>query len=245
VWTLMNVDSPIAYVAGLLGAYLLGSIPFGLIISLAKGVDVRTFGSKNIGASNVGRTLGRKYGVLTFLLDAGKGFVPVLLAGLAMGAMNRPHLPPVELLVWLSFGVAAFFGHLFPVWLKFKGGKGVATGFGAILAVYPFMSLAAMGAIVVWVTCVTLTRYVGLSSILSALTLPLFVWFVAPVAKAAGVFPEIPGEDGWFAPWSVVWPYFTLSVFLAGFVTWRHKDNLARMRAGTEPRVGRKKRVGA
>ncbi len=243
----MNVDSPLAYFAGLLGAYLLGSIPFGLIISLAKGVDVRTMGSKNIGASNVGRTLGRKYGVLTFLLDAGKGFIPVLLAGLAMGAMNRPNLPPVDLLIWLSFGVAAFFGHLFPVWLKFKGGKGVATGFGAILAVYPFMSLAAVGAIVVWVSSVTLTRYVGLSSILAALTLPVFVLFVAPVTKAAGVFPEIPGEafGGWFAPWAVVWPYFTLSLLLAVFVTWRHKDNLARMRAGTEPRVGQKKPANA
>ncbi len=239
----MNLDSPIAYVVGMLASYLLGSIPFGLLISKAKGVDVREHGSKNIGATNVGRTLGRRYGIATFFLDAGKGFVPVLLAGIAMGSLNRPDMPPQELLLWLSFGVASFLGHLYPVWLNFNGGKGVATGFGAILAVYPFLSLAAVGAIIVWVGCALITRYAGLSSCVSAITLPGFTLLVAPVAKFLGIFPQIPGDSGGWAPWAIVWPYFTLAAFLTVFVVWRHKSNLARMRAGTEPRIGSGKKV--
>ncbi|CAN5751811.1 glycerol-3-phosphate 1-O-acyltransferase PlsY [soil metagenome] len=231
----------IVYCLGLLAAYLLGSIPFGLLIALAKGVDIRQHGSKNIGSANVGRTIGRKFGVLTFFLDAAKGFVPVLVAGLWLGLINRPDLPPHDSLLWLAFGLAAFLGHLYPVWLWFRGGKGVATGFGALLAVFPILSIAALAAILVWMISVKVTRYVGLSSCIAALSLPLFTLLATPIARAAGIFAP---RSAW-APWETIWPYMAIALLLALFVVWRHRSNLGRMLAGTEPRVGQKKPGGA
>lgn len=234
----MDYTWTILYLAGLVGAYLLGSIPFGVIIGLAKGVDVRQHGSKNIGSANVGRTLGRRYGLLTFVLDAAKGFVPVFVAGFVMNTINHADLEPRMSLAWMSFGAAAFLGHLYPIFLNFKGGKGVATGFGAILAVFPVLSFPAICAIALWAFFVNVTKYIGFSSCLAALSLPIFTVLATPVARLTGIFPALPSDTSGWAPWSVLWPYFAVSCILAVFVVVRHRTNLARMLAGTENRVG-------
>ncbi|MCA3004227.1 MAG: glycerol-3-phosphate 1-O-acyltransferase PlsY [bacterium] len=218
------------------GAYVLGGVPFGLLIGLAKGVDVRQHGSKNIGASNVGRTLGRKWGVLTFLLDGLKGFAPVFIAGFALGTVNRPDAPVLLAWAWLSFGIAAILGHLYSPFLKFKGGKGVATGFGALLAVFPLLSLPALAAIVVWAISVKTTRYMGFSSCIAAVTLPLFTFAVIPFGNAIGLFAQRDPAAGPGPTWPL-WPYMTAGLIMAMLVVMRHRSNLKRMLEGTEPKV--------
>ncbi len=161
------------YVAGVVAAYLLGAVPFGLLIGLARGIDIRQHGSKNIGANNVARTVGRPWGVLTFALDAGKGAAPILIGGWWLGVLGERAPDPTRAWMWMSFGAAAFLGHLFPVFLKFKGGKGVATGFGALLAVYPIVTFPALLAIGSWAICVKITRYVGLSSSVASAVLAM------------------------------------------------------------------------
>src|SRR5262245_15889454 len=144
-----------------LAAYLVGAVPFGYLVARARGVDIFQHGSGNIGATNVGRVLGRKFGVLVFLLDFAKGALPAAVAaGLAGRAGN---LPPDTLPV--AAGLAAFLGHLFPVYLRFHGGKGVATGAGVVAVLLP---LPAAGALVAWVVVLCLTRYVSLASVVAA-----------------------------------------------------------------------------
>jgi glycerol-3-phosphate acyltransferase PlsY len=142
----------------ILAAYLVGSIPFGFLIARSRGVDLRAAGSGNIGATNVGRLLGKKIGVLVFLLDFAKGAVPVAVARW------------FSLDEWLivSVGLASILGHVFPIWLRFQGGKGVATGTGAIAVLLPFPTA---GAFLIWIVLFCSTRYVSLASILGASTL--------------------------------------------------------------------------
>lgn len=220
-----------------LAAYLLGSIPFGLLIGLAKGVDVRQHGSKNIGTANVGRTLGRKWGVLTFFLDAMKGFAPTLVAGFALKTIARPEVPSYMAWAWLSVGLFSVAGHMWSPFLKFKGGKGVATGFGAMLAVFPILTLPAMAAFVIWVVCVKATRFIGFSSCVAAVSIPFLLIFVTPVCRHFGFFVPDPSAP---VAWPL-WPYVTVAIMLALMVVWRHRSNIARMINGTEPRYGRKK----
>jgi acyl-phosphate glycerol 3-phosphate acyltransferase len=146
---------PIAF---LIGAYLFGSVPYGFLIARWHGHDIRTRGSGNIGATNVGRLLGRKWGVIVFMLDFAKGALPVL----AARWLGEPDWLPV------AAGAAAFLGHLFPVWLKFQGGKGIATGAGVVFMLLP---LASIGALFVWLVVLVSTRYVSLASIGAALAL--------------------------------------------------------------------------
>ena len=185
----------------LLAAYLIGGIPFGyLLVRLKSGQDVRSMGSGNIGATNVLRTTGRALGVLTLLLDIVKGWFAVWLAG------RFTALDPF----WMSAAaVAVVLGHAFPVFLKFKGGKAVASFVGAALALAP----AALGAVmVVFVVVVAMTRYISLGSILGALLFPLAVWLL----------------------YHPVWPVMAASVFCGAFIIWRHGSNIQRLRAGTE-----------
>src|ERR671939_2055471 len=165
----------------LLAAYLLGSIPFGYLIVRARtGADVRATGSGGTGATNVSRRAGKLAGVVTLLLDAAKGALAVLLARwLATDDFGVNW--------WVAAAaVLAVFGHCFPVWLGFRGGKGVATGVGVFLSLYP-LAVACAG--VIFILVVVLTRYVSLGSILATATLPLFVWllsvYVKPVADLA------------------------------------------------------------
>jgi glycerol-3-phosphate acyltransferase PlsY len=182
-------------------AYLIGGIPFGLLlVRLMTGADVRASGSGNIGATNVLRTTGRLAGVLTLLLDLGKGFLCVWLASALTGGSD----------LWTAAaGLAVMLGHVFPVWLQFKGGKAVATAAGVFLWLAPVPLLAV---VILFVLLVWSTRYLSLGSIVAVGLLP--------VACLLILHPE--------------WPLLAASLGTAVLVIWRHKDNLARIRGGTE-----------
>lgn len=185
----------------LLAAYLIGGIPFGyLLVRLRTGQDVRAVGSGNIGATNVLRATGPVFGVITLLLDIAKGWFAVWLT--ARFTANDP--------AWMSAAtVAVVLGHAFPVYLKFKGGKAVASFVGAALALAP----AALGAtLIVFVAVVAVTRYISLGSILGAALYPLAVWLLYH-----------PG-----------WAVMASSLFCGAFIVWRHRSNIDRLRAGTE-----------
>jgi glycerol-3-phosphate acyltransferase PlsY len=189
---------------GLVGvaiAYLLGSIPFGyLIVRLKTGGDIRSAGSGNIGATNVLRTTGRAAGVVTLLLDFGKGYLAVWLTSRVSGGDA----------VWTSLAaVAVILGHAYPVFLGFKGGKAVASTVGAFLFLTPPAIAAVM---VVFVVAVTLTRYISLGSVLAAGLFPLAVYLIA--------HPPIP--------------VIFASLFAGAFIVYRHRENLLRLREGTE-----------
>jgi acyl phosphate:glycerol-3-phosphate acyltransferase len=180
--------------------YLLGSVPFGYWIGLARGVDLRTTGSGNTGATNALRTLGRGLGILVMALDIGKGALAVVIASLLGGTGAE-----------VAAATAAVLGHAFPVFLNFRGGKAVATGAGAMLALAPITGVIAF---TVWIVIVLTTRYVSVASLIAAVLFPIL----------AVVFDR---------PWPVV--AFTLAT--ASFVIWRHRANIARLRAGTENRL--------
>lgn len=206
--------------------YLAGSIPFGFLIGRAKGVDLRTVGSGNIGATNCGRVLGRRYGLLCFGLDLLKGFTPVLLAGWWFGQLGGRSPDARMLGMWLGAAVAAILGHVFPVWLKFRGGKGVSTGFGAVLGVWPYLTIPAIGAAAVWAIMLAACRYVSLASIVAALSLP--GWF---------------SLTAWRNGWSLgdVWPVFVVTIAMSMLIVVLHRANVARLVRGAEPKVGRRR----
>jgi acyl phosphate:glycerol-3-phosphate acyltransferase len=181
-------------------AYLLGSIPFGYLAGRARGVDIRTRGSRNVGATNVFRVLGPRLGVAVMALDIAKGVAAVLIAR----ALTDDPWPIIA-------AGAAIVGHVFPVWLGFRGGKGVAVGAGVIIGLMPVVSLVLVGG---WLLVVLLTRYVSLASVLAALAF-------TPLAWAVG------------APW----PYVVFAAAASAAVLLRHRGNLVRLARGTEPRI--------
>jgi len=188
-------------------AYLLGSIPFGLLLAkMFVGSELRNSGSGNIGATNVARVVGPAAGILTLLLDAAKGALAVWLAGRLSGQSAT--------LIMLA-GVAALLGHCFPVWLKFKGGKGVATALGVFLMLAP---LAALGAALFFLLVVLLWRYVSLGSVSAAAAMPLLVYFL----WAPGHAPPLVVIFG--------------MLFASAFVIFKHDTNLQRLVDGTEPK---------
>jgi acyl phosphate:glycerol-3-phosphate acyltransferase len=197
----------------ILGAYLLGAIPFGFLVAGARGVDIRKVGSGNIGATNVGRVLGKKWGFLVFGLDLLKGLAPTLTARLLHHGEGMEFIP---LTVALT-GLAAIAGHNWPVYLRFKGGKGVATSAGVFLALFWQGTLIALG---VWLVCLAITRYVSVSSIVAAVALLAGALWLRPDALGKGVY--LTG----FAALAAV-----LSIA-------RHRSNLVRLWHGTEPKVG-------
>ncbi|MEM6333786.1 MAG: glycerol-3-phosphate 1-O-acyltransferase PlsY [Planctomycetota bacterium] len=201
-------------------AYLAGSIPFGLIIGLCLGVDIRTRGSGNIGATNLGRTVGRSWGILCFVLDLLKGLGPVLAYALWVRPTATAGWP--EMLGWLVVAVVAVLGHVFPVWLKFKGGKGVATGLGVVLGIWPWLTLAGAVAGVLWAVITYRTGYVSLGSVVAALSVPV----VVGIAVVLAAEPAVPATV-----------YLTLALLIAALVVLRHRGNLKRLREGTEGRV--------
>ncbi len=187
-------------------AYLLGSIPFGLIIcKTVKGVDPRSQGSKNIGATNVGRIAGKRWGVIVFLLDVVKGFVAVMLPFWAGGASwTFPYV--------LALGIAVIAGHSFPVWLRFKGGKGVATSLGAFLAIAFLPALLAFG---VWILVFFLSRTVSVASLVAVSAFPVIVFLL---------YSDHP-DFRWL---------IGISAVLAGFIFWTHRTNIVRILRGEE-----------
>ena len=199
-------------------AYLMGSIPFGLIIGLARGIDVRTVGSKNIGATNVLRTVGRPWGILAFALDFGKGVAGAVLAPLLTNAVCGG--APAPDIAALAGGLAAVAGHTWPVWLRFRGGKGVATSAGMLVAIAP----AAVGiAFAVWLVVLIASRYVSLASISAAAALAVAIWL-----RASHSAPH-----WWLVP--------ALVTALAVLVIARHHANIARLMSGTENRFSWKR----
>ena len=202
------------YLLTALGAYLLGSIPFGLLVAKARGVDIRTAGSGNIGATNAMRVLGKPAGVLVLFLDALKGYAAAhFLPRLLLAAFSSSDAVP-DLLPLLA-GICAVLGHNYTCWLKFKGGKGIATTAGVYLALAPWALLIAL---VVFVLAVGLSRYVSVGSIAAAVALPMAVWIMKP------------GE-----PCLII-----VTCALGVLAIYKHKSNLQRLRAGTENRLGQK-----
>jgi len=188
--------------AALIG-YLLGSIPFGLILTRMAGLgDVRKIGSGNIGATNVLRTGNKKLAAATLLLDALKGTAAVLVAHALWGYEAS-----------LVAGFFAFLGHLFPVWLGFKGGKGVAVYIGVLLGAAPLMMLAFA---LIWLATAFITRYSSLSALLAMLIIPVALWVLGPEKTAL------------------------LVTLLSVISWWKHRENIARLLAGTESRIGQK-----
>lgn len=195
-------------------AYLLGSIPFGFLIVRAKeGGDIRQTGSGGTGATNVSRRSGKFAGVLTLVLDALKGAAAVLFAKMFV----EGQLPNATWVV-VGAGVAAIVGHIFPVWLGFRGGKGVATAVGVFLVLAPLPLLCAG---VILIAIVWLSRYVSLGSIIGVATIPLFIWL----------------QDRFVSPLADVKALVVGSFLCAALVIFAHRENIARLLAGTENRV--------
>ena len=195
-------------------SYLLGSIPFGFLAGKICGIDIRTKGSGNIGATNALRVLGKKWGYTVFLCDFLKGLLPVLLAGQwGTYAGVFPASAPGALA-----GLFVLLGHSFPVWLGFKGGKGIASSAGVMVALFPAAFLLCLG---VWLLLFSTTRYVSVASIGGAVALPV----------AVGIL---------FATHRADWLALAVSIAMCALAIWRHRSNIARLRAGTEPRFERK-----
>jgi glycerol-3-phosphate acyltransferase PlsY len=206
-------------------AFFAGSVPFGVIIAKRQGVDIRQRGSGNPGSTNVGRILGKRFGILCFMLDAFKGAAPVLLSGWLGGLLGMAIPSTDAAWGWLLVAVCAILGHCFSPWIGFRGGKGVATGFGAVLAMWPVLTVPALAAFTVWAITLGLTRFMSLACIVGAIVLPSTV-----VAMTLG------GEGGSI---TASLPFLVVTGAIAAFVVFRHRKNLTRILAGAEPRVGR------
>ena len=216
-----------------LGAYAVGAVPFGLLLGKLRGVDIRRHGSGNIGATNLLRVCGRRVGYVGFALDVLKGTVPVVVAGAVMGvggsaAARSGDVETGALWAWIGVGAATMVGHIFPVYLRFKGGKGVATGLGLFLGFWPWTTLPAIGALVVWIAVARTTRFVSVASMSAAVALPVLV----VVGQAAG-YPSV--EGGALASG---WPFVAVTTVLGALVVVKHRGNIRRLRAGTESKIG-------
>ena len=197
------------FALGAIGAYLLGSIPTSYVIGRwIAGKDLRQLGSKNLGATNVYRVLGLKYAIPVAIVDVTKGVVPVTVIAPHVGA--GPWVP-------ITLAAAAVLGHVFPVFLKFRGGKGVATAGGAVLAIAP---TALAVSLVVWVVALTLTGYMSVASVLGALVFPVAAWFIMPDDMHT----------------------FGAGLVLAAFIVFTHRTNIRRLALGIENRFGEGRR---
>ncbi|HWN64371.1 MAG TPA: glycerol-3-phosphate 1-O-acyltransferase PlsY [Candidatus Binatus sp.] len=194
-------------------SYLIGSIPAGYIAGRIVGIDIRTVGSGNIGATNVTRVLGKRYGYPVFIVDFLKGFAAVGMS-IMIAKRTQPVLIPSELLGVVG-AVACVLGHSFPVWLGFKGGKGVAASAGALFGLMPFVALIAVA---VWLIIFYLTRYVSVASMTAALAVPITILSMMFLGQTDGT----------------TLLYF--SICLAAVVIFRHRSNLSRLVRGAEPR---------
>ena len=200
-------------VSTVIAAYLLGSIPFGyVIVRLLTGKDVRETGSGGTGATNVTRRAGKRAGILTLILDAVKGAAAVLLARWLL-------TPDFSISWWVAAAaLAAVVGHVFPVWLGFRGGKGVATGLGVFFTLAP---VAVAGALVVFLIVVALTRYVSLGSITAAAALPLCVWLWSSVTESSARLA----------------PLMATTIIGSALVIFMHRANIGRLLQGTESKL--------
>jgi acyl phosphate:glycerol-3-phosphate acyltransferase len=198
-------------------SYLIGSIPFGYLAGRLAGIDIRTAGSGNIGATNVVRILGKRYGYPVFILDFLKGLAAARIS-IAIAAGMQPKWASPEIFGIVA-AVSAVVGHSFPPWLKFKGGKGVATSTGAFFGLMPLATLAGLS---VWIIVFWMSRYVSLASVVATAALPLLIFLLSSRNTA---------DDK---------ALFYGSLCLAAVVIWRHRSNLSRLMRRTEPRFNRK-----
>ncbi|MDA7880683.1 glycerol-3-phosphate 1-O-acyltransferase PlsY [Akkermansiaceae bacterium] len=206
--------------------FLLGSIPFGLLMGKLKGIDIRQHGSGNIGATNVFRTLGKPSGIICLLLDFTKGLVPVLIANHLVASMMNEQQTTAQSIIVLT-ALAAIMGHNYSPWIGFKGGKGIATSAGAIAGLMPPVALGLL--ILIFIIVTRITKYVSVGSIATAIALPLLtIW---------GSFHHGKIADG---TWNK--PLFIFSLIAGTLAIWKHRANIARLRAGTENRIGQKKK---
>lgn len=203
-----DFSQPINWICILLG-YVIGATPFGLIAGRMKGIDIREHGSGNIGATNVGRILGKKVGVTVLVLDILKGMLPV-----AISLMLTDNS-----LIHVATAIATVMGHNYTFWLKFKGGKGIATTAGAMILLIPIpATLSILG----WNIAVRVTRYVSVASIVAAVTIPVAAFIKAAITK----------------DWD--WPILAFSLIVCVLAIWKHRSNIQRLRNGEEPRREKK-----
>lgn len=217
-------------------SYLLGSIPFGyLLVRIFRGKDIRESGSGNIGATNVARSGAKGLGILTLFLDALKGFVAVgharhggehLLQDDAFGLQH----PDIVANLMAIAALAAVVGHMFPVWLKFKGGKGVATALGVFILLFPKALLVSFA---VFIVAVAVSRYVSLGSILATIALPIAAYFLEDNA-------HLHHDRSWGVNWATFLPACATSILIIA----KHHENIRRLLAGNENRLGTKKPAG-
>ena len=216
----------------IVAGYLFGCAPYGVLIGALHGVDVTAAGSRNIGATNVGRLLGRKWGIIVFVLDVLKGAVPTLLAAIVFEdwCVAGEISPVAARLGVLAVGFAAVLGHSYSALLKFRGGRGVATSLGVCLGFFPDLTVPALAAFAVWGAVVAVSRYVSLASV-----------------AAAGVFPFL------VVGWSLArgrrliqddCPLVAFTVLVGLLVIYRHRANLRRLAAGTEHKIGARQEPG-
>jgi glycerol-3-phosphate acyltransferase PlsY len=208
------------YILTVLIGYLLGSIPTGFLVAKARGVDIRTVGSGNIGATNVFRILGKAAGVFVLVVDAAKGWLAVFVVAKLVSAWFYPEAESLAQ-EWfrLCAGVAAILGHNYTCWLHFKGGKGIATSAGVLVALVPVPLLIVLG---VWIVVFAFSRYVSLASICAAFVLPWAAWAF--------------GES---------WTIIMVTSALAALAIYKHKANIQRLLNGTENRIGAQKRTSS
>jgi len=202
------------YIATVVLAYLLGSIPTGFLVGKARGIDIRTIGSGNIGATNVFRHFGRVAAIVVLAVDALKGFVAVaLLTRLVWHVFGKTGTATEREALEIIAGLAAVLGHNFTCWLRFKGGKGIATSAGVLVALVPYALLIILA---VWIIVMALTRFVSLASICASATLPFATW-------ATGGSPTMIG----------------ITAAMTTLAIYKHKSNIQRLLNGTESRLGR------
>jgi len=208
-----------AYILTSAAAYLVGSIPTGFLVGKARGIDIRTVGSGNIGATNVFRALGTPAGILVLLADALKGWFPVAVLSKAICHWLAPETDSQVLEIGqIAAAAAAVLGHNYTIWLRFRGGKGIATSAGVMVALVPVALLIALG---VWVAVFGIGRYVSLASICAALALPFATW--------------LTGGSGLL---------IAVTAVLAALAIYRHRSNIQRLLHGTESRFGKKRSSG-
>jgi len=209
---------------GIVCSYFAGSIPFGVLIAKAKGVNIREHGSKNIGATNVGRVLGKKLGLTCFVLDVLKGAVPVLVVGSVAGLIGQQinQTGTSEMLLWICIALAALLGHMYSAFLKLGGGKGVATAFGGMVAMWPLLTFPVLLAFLAWVVTLKGTKMISLASLVAAIV--LFADAVVTVMLASTI--------------KHAWPLLAVTGLIASMVLWKHRSNIRRSARGEEPKIG-------
>ena len=217
------MNTTLVYGLSVAAAYVIGSIPFGFLIGKMRGVDVRTVGSKNIGATNVYRTVGHGWGLLAFFCDFLKGLLPTLGAK-AVAA----HFGDNAVLAYLplAVGVTTVAGHMWTCFMRFKGGKGIATGFGMLVALTPVLVLVAFA---LWIVVMLTSHYVSLGSIVAAAFLMAVVWL--PLSDWLG-WKILSGCTGYHDL-----PLCILVTVLCAFAIWKHKTNIIRLRAHAESKI--------